>query len=156
MFRSTSVSPRTRSLIASNEHPNRILVDAGPIIGAIDGRDAHHENSTRGLRQLFSAQTQLLIPLPIVFEVYKRIAYTLSVEAAHHSLEHMRDAFDLLHVGPHEFDLIEAMIAGMPWWQGSLEDATLATLALERRVPLWTFNYRDFRAFSELQFWSPA
>jgi hypothetical protein len=44
----------------------------------------------------------------------------------------------------------------MSWWGGSLEDALVAMVALDRSTPAWTFNYRDLGAFPNLRFWSPG
>ena len=44
----------------------------------------------------------------------------------------------------------------MPRWYGSLEDATEAVIAEARGLPVRTLNYRDLRAFNELEFWTPG
>jgi hypothetical protein len=132
------------------------VIDAGPVIGAVDVRDEHHSVSAQGFRQLYDARAELLIPVPIVFAVYKRLAYQVNVEIARRSLDLMRDAFEYQCVGRDELTDLEELIESMPWWGGSLEDATLAMVGLRGDVPVWTFNYRDLRAFPNLQFWTPG
>jgi hypothetical protein len=140
----------------SDDASRHLVIDAGPIIGAIDARDTFHDVSSRGLRVLLASRTRVLIPLPIFFEVYKRVAYRMNVEAARMALDYMRDAFELHYFDANQFHEVMRLLETMPWWGGSLEDATVALLGLQREVPVWTFNYRDLRAFPNLQFWSPG
>jgi predicted nucleic acid-binding protein len=44
----------------------------------------------------------------------------------------------------------------MPDWNGTCEDAIIAQVAIERKVPLWTMNYRDLAAIREIEFWNPS
>jgi hypothetical protein len=140
----------------SDRLPPELVIDAGPIIGAVDAQDQHHAISARGLRVLYDASTRVLIPAPILFEAYKRIAYRLDVRSARTALAYVRDAFDVEYVDESRLIEIENLIGTMPWWRGSLEDATLAILGLERAAPVWTFNYRDMQVFTDLQFWTPG
>ena len=140
----------------SDSLPPELVIDAGPIIGAVDSRDQHHAVSARGLRLLYDSTTRVRIPVPILFEAYKRIAYRIDVRSARAALTYMRDAFELEYLDEARLLEVEGLIDTMPRWQGSLEDATLAWLGLERRVPVWTFNYRDLRHFTDLQFWNPV
>jgi hypothetical protein len=98
----------------------------------------------------------LLIPVPIVFEVYKRLAYDVGPELAAVGLDHMVTTLTLVYIVPENLERIGASLASRPWWDGSLEDATVALLGLERQAPVWTFNYRDLRAFTNLRFWTPG
>lgn len=43
----------------------------------------------------------------------------------------------------------------LPDLGGTLEDASVALVALRLKAPVWTFNYRDLCAFSALEFWTP-
>jgi len=122
----------------------------------MDVRDEHHIISERGFRQLRAVRTRLLIPLPIVFEVYKHVAYLVNVQTAYRAFEYMPTSFEILYLDSGDVVTVQEMIVRMPWWGGSLEDATLAMVALQRDVPLWTFNYRDLTAFPNLEFWSPG
>lgn len=151
-----SVSQRTGSPIVISEPPTRLVVDTGPVIGAMYAADAHHATATRGFQQLIHGRTQLLIPAPILFEVYKRLAYDVGPDMAHQGLAYMQTSFLILHLGQPEIDLLQRTTLGMPWWGGSLEDATLAMVARRIHAPVWTFNYRDLDAFKDLEFWSPG
>ena len=156
-FRWRSVSQRTDSPTVNSERPSGLVVlDAGPIIGVLDITDSYHEISVRGFGQLREAHSRMAVPIPILFEVYKHIAYAIDVRTAHRALEYMRAGFDHVYFDQPDLEELYALLASMPWWGGSLEDATLAMVGLSRDVPVWTFNYRDLRAFPNLQFWSPA
>ena len=47
------------------------------------------------------------------------------------------------------------LLARLPGWEGTLEDASVALLALRLKAPVWTLNYRDLGAFPALRFWTP-
>ena len=68
----------------------------------------------------------------------------------------MWQGMDVVYFGADDFLELYRLIGSMPWWAGSLEDASIAMVALSRDVPVWTFNYRDLNAFPNLQFWTPA
>jgi predicted nucleic acid-binding protein len=140
----------------SDDLPRLVVLDAGPIIGMMDVRDEHHMVSTRGFAQLRSARSRMLLPVPILYEVYKHTAYTINLRTARRALEHMRVSFDHIYVDETDLEELHMLLALMPWWGGSLEDATIAMVGLSRDIPVWTFNYRDLRAFPNLQFWTPA
>ena len=136
--------------------PRSIVVDSGPLIGAIFEEDHYHQEATRGIRTLAMTGMQVLAPLPVVFEVYKRLAYDVGSRLARHGLAVIRESFTVVYFDPDDLDNLQELIESMPWWGGSLEDATVAMLALERDVPVWTFNYRDLKAFTNLEFWTPG
>jgi hypothetical protein len=54
-------------------------------------------------------------------------------------------------------DLEEArlLLARLPGWESTLEDVSVALLALRLKAPVWTLNYRDLGAFPALRFWTP-
>jgi hypothetical protein len=98
----------------------------------------------------------MLIPVPIVFEVYKRLAYDVGPGLAARGLAHMLSALTVVYVVPDDLERLVRMLALRPWWDGSLEDASVALLGLERRAPVWTYNYRDLQTFPNLEFWTPG
>ena len=53
-----------------------------------------------------------------------------------------------------ELDNVVQVLDALPGWGGSLEDVCVLLLARRFNCPLWTFNYRDFAAFGELEFWN--
>jgi predicted nucleic acid-binding protein len=135
--------------------PRRVLLDAGPLIGAFNARDTFHLESSRGLAQLADAHVRVLVPVAVVFEVYKWLAYHSNMQVARTALVSMRLSFDLLDTNRAMVDELSDLVNSMPWWAGSLEDALLALLATRLDAPLWTFNYRDFTGFHDLPFWNP-
>jgi len=139
-----------------SEPPARLAVDTGPVIGAMYAADEHHVAATRGFQQLVISRTRILIPAPIVFEVYKRLAYDVGPNMAHRGLTYVQTNCLIVHLGQPELDQLQRTTLAMPWWGGSLEDAALAMVAQQLRVPVWTFNFRDLRAFTDLEFWFPG
>lgn len=140
----------------TSREPRRIIIDTGPLIGVMYEEDAYHTDAARGVRQLVAARTQVLVLVPILSEVYKRLAYDVGLARARQGLTFMRAALILNFVGSDDLDRVQELIDSMPWWGGSLEDALLVMTGLERDVPVWTYNYRDLKAFPNLAFWTPA
>lgn len=132
-----------------------LVIDAGPLIGLFYAKDTDHQICKAGFEQLSQAQTQLIVPAPIVFEVYKWLLYRTTPAVAQNTLGVMQQS--LHNVPLSQLDLHELclMVQALPQWQGSLEDASVVLAAQHHRCPLWTLNYRDFGIFKTLELWNP-
>ena len=135
--------------------PGRVVIDAGPLIALIHGRDPEHVAAVAGFQQLAGTRTRLVTPLPIVFEVYKWLAYETTPGVARDSLMWMRHSLDIVYPGVADLEDIAALITDLHSWKGALEDALVALLGLRLDVPVWTINFRDLAAFRNLHFWTP-
>lgn len=133
-----------------------VVLDGGPLIGAMYRDDRHHDESVRGLTMLEAAHIRLVVPLPVVFEVYKRLAYDVGTVFARRALTYIHESCTVIYVDPDDLENLREIVTSMPGWRGSLEDAAIALVGLRRSAPVWTYNYRDLRAFTELQFWTPG
>lgn len=141
--------------VVSGEAPSRIVVDAGPIIALLHAADPDHAAAAAGFRQLVSVRARLVTPLPIVFEVYKWLLFEGGSGPARTGLERMRESMDLAYLREGDLAAVAHLVAAMPSWTGTLEDAAVALTALRLPAPLWTLNYRDLAAFKNLEFWTP-
>ena len=133
----------------------QIILDAGPLIGLFYAKDTYHDQCIEGFRQINKNNVVLLAPLPIVFEVYKWLLQRTRPHIAQQALATMNDSFNVLTVDAESFAHIQAFIVQLPQWKGSLEDATVMLTAIQYRCPVWTYNFRDFSLFSNLEFWNP-
>jgi predicted nucleic acid-binding protein len=136
--------------------PHKLVLDAGPLISLFRSKDGQHQLCAQTFQQFAKAQTRLLTPAPIVFEVYKRLLYDDSRKIAITALRAMLDSLEIMLLGDLDFLEIEQIVNRIEGWNGSLEDATLALVATQRGAPTWTFNYRDLAAFPNLEFWTPG
>jgi hypothetical protein len=98
----------------------------------------------------------MLVPVPVVFEVFKWLTYNVGAVAARLALGHMRVTFEIVEINLDELGELAAMLEAMPHWPGSLEDAALAYFGGRMQAMVWTYNYRDLNAFPNLQFWTPG
>jgi predicted nucleic acid-binding protein len=138
--------------------PDRIVLDAGPLISLAMLKDPDHENATRGFQALIQARVRPIIPEPVMFEVYKRLKYSTR-SLNHNAQDVLRLMLDTLEVHFMTFEALlelEFIVNSMPRWNGSLEDAALVFVAREKKANVWTFNYRDLAAFQDLEFWTPS
>jgi predicted nucleic acid-binding protein len=91
-----------------------------------------------------------------VFEVYKWLLHQAGARVAQAALVDMRSVLELVFPDPSIFDDVLAMVTALGTrWNGSLEDALVAAVAIRLRLPAWTLNYRDLAAFPRLALWSP-
>ena len=139
----------------NGESPAAVVLDAGPLIALVHATDQDHATSVAGFRQLATSGARLIAPLPIVFEVYKWVLYNGGNRAARRALSTLVEATEVVYPSPEEFGGVRELVAALPDWQGTLEDALVALTALQLRAPLWTLNYRDMSVFQRLSFWIP-
>lgn len=136
--------------------PSGIVLDAGPVIALSYQSDRDHAIARTGFDTLIAARSRLIIPLPIIFEVYKWLLYEAGAAVAQTALAHMRWALEIVFPTQRDFDDTVALLGALgPGWKGSLEDALVAAVAIRLRLPAWTLNYRDLGAFPRLQLWAP-
>lgn len=131
-------------------------MDAGPLIARLHRPDAHHTVAIAGFHELQRAGSQVVAPLPIVFEVYKWILYHVGPRGAREALTRMARGVEIRYPDASDLERATAILTTMPDWPGSLEDALVAVTGLWLDVPVWTLNYRDLAAFRNLQFWTPS
>lgn len=137
-------------------NPPKLVLDTGPIIGLFKFKDAEHALCIQTFESFAMTGTRLLVPIPIVFEVYKILLYDAARAQAVQALHAMLDSLEVIYLDDMDMIELENMINSMPRWNGSLEDATVALVTMQQDVPLWTFNYRDLAAFKDLEFWTPT
>ncbi|HEV2283541.1 MAG TPA: type II toxin-antitoxin system VapC family toxin [bacterium] len=141
---------------ASDRLPSGIVLDAGPVIALAYQSDRDHAMARTGFDALITARSRLIIPLPIMFEVYKWLVYEAGAAVGQTALAHMHRALEIVFPSQRDFDDTVALVGALgPGWKGSLEDALVAAVAIRLRLPAWTLNYRDLGAFPRLQLWAP-
>jgi len=135
--------------------PGQLVIDAGPLIALFHEQDRDHAAAIRGFAALRARRSLPVVPLPILFEVYKWLVYHGGHDAAQLGLREMRAVLSFIEVRVEELEALAALTASVRGWHGTLEDAAVALTALRLRVPVWTLNYRDLSVFPRLSFWNP-
>ncbi|HZS03064.1 MAG TPA: type II toxin-antitoxin system VapC family toxin [Chloroflexota bacterium] len=133
-----------------------MVLDAGPLIAWLYAHDADHAMAVAGFRELARASTRVLVPLPIVFEVYKWLLFEIGPAGAREGLARVRLGMQIQYPDAMVLDRAISVMDSMPTWRGTLEDALVAVIGLSLDVPVWTLNYRDLSAFPNLHFWTPS
>ncbi len=134
----------------------QLILDAGPLIALFYEKDSYHDEALIGFTQLKQQKTQLITPIPIIFEVYKWLLNRGSVSLAQKTLAVMENSLYSVTLCDADFVQLQIMIQSLSNWQGSLEDATVILVAQKYNAPIWTLNYRDFSRFKNLNFWNPT
>ena len=133
-----------------------LVLDAGPLIALFRRDVPEHTQTVSGFQQLVASSTTLIVPSSIVFEVFKRMLYDCGSDEARIALQNMFDIFKIEYTTPTILLELDRIMTEMPNWNGSLEDANVAFLAIKSNLKAWTFNYRDLAAFQDLEFWTPS
>ncbi|KGQ21918.1 type II toxin-antitoxin system VapC family toxin [Thermus filiformis] len=134
--------------------PPKLLLDAGPLIALFHAADPYHAEALRGFHTLIEGKSRLIIPLPVLFEVYKWLLFEGGPAKARQALARMLEALEVEPLQLDDLEAIRLLLAARPEWKGTLEDASVALLALRLGAPVWTLNYRDLGVFKELSFWA--
>ena len=132
------------------------MLDSGPLIGLCYASDAYNTIAVAGFRQLAQARTRQIAPLPVIFEVFKWVLHRAGPAAARRALALVQRATEIYYPNVADVERSVEVLGSMPLWRGSLEDAFVASMALEMGVPVWTMNYRDFGTVPKLTFWTPT
>lgn len=142
-------------MTANGEVPRLVLTDAGPFIALFNSDDRRHDEARRGFRELAEQRSRVVVPLPVLLEVYKWLRYRVGSRPALRALDLMLRTTRIEYPGADELEQAARLVRLRPDWGGSLQDAFLAYAALELRIPLWTLNYRDFAVLPTIRFWNP-
>ncbi|WP_244880707.1 twitching motility protein PilT [Thermus parvatiensis] len=84
----------------------------------------------------------------------KWLLFEANALIAQQALGRMMEALEILPLRLDDLEAIQILLLGMQGWRGTLEDASVALLALRLKAPVWTLNYRDPEALKGLSFWA--
>ena len=133
----------------------RLVLDAGPLIALFSAKDSYHQACKAGFVKLPALFSEVIIPLPILFEVYKFVAREQSPSVAQKALTVILADTLVLPLGMEAFQQVYSMVCQMSDWQGSLEDVSVVVIALQYNASVWTLDYRDLSWFKNLEMWTP-
>ncbi|MDJ0661948.1 MAG: hypothetical protein QNJ42_21045 [Crocosphaera sp.] len=77
----------------------QLVLDASPLIALFYGKDNYHEEAVIGFQQLYTNKTQLLTPIPIIFEVYKWLLNRAGVNLAQSTFDVMVESLYPIAIG---------------------------------------------------------
>ena len=135
--------------------PPKLVLDAGPLIALFSEKDRAHGISVQGFRVLQEAKTRLVIPMPVMFETYKWLLFRAGAAKARRALKRMLSVSQIVPINGRDLQAIQTLLVKWPTWEGTLEDASVAIIALRMSVSVWTMDYRHLSAFRKVSFWSP-
>ncbi len=134
---------------------SRLTIDSGPLIATLYAKDRYHQQALTGFTRLQQEHQQLIVPLPIVFEVYRWLLQRQGVKVAQAILLDMDRGFEIDTINSEDYQTIQAIAQHIPGWSGTLADATVIHVAVKLQCPIWTLDYRDLGRFKMLKFWNP-
>ncbi len=116
-----------------------VLVDTGPLYGAVDPHDARHKQAVEGLRSLAREKREVIVAYPILLEAYTMVLQRLGRNTASDWLTDMAGA-TLVNPTPEDYRLAVARIEALPDQSITLFDAIVATLSSRLGLPVWTYD----------------
>jgi hypothetical protein len=91
-----------------------------------------------GFSKLPTLFGEVMIPLPVLFEVYKFVLREQSSRAAMTALSVISENTVTVPVSMEMFQEIYSMVRQIPDWQGTLEDASVVAVAQLYNTSVWT------------------
>lgn len=132
--------------------PPRLALDAGPLIALYHAAAPDHTEAVRGFGSLAENKSRLLVPLPVVMEVYKWLLFEGGPDKARLALGKMREGLEIVPLSLADLAALKTLMDALPGWKGTLDDAKVALLGLRLSIPVWTLNYHDLGVFGRLEF----
>ncbi len=126
----------------------------GPLIALLSRNDDYHELAKKGFARLPEEFGEVLIPLSIVFEVYKFVAFNESFAIAQEMLAMLQAETLIELLSQDDFWEIFNLATQYPDWTGTLEDASVLVVAQRTQSFVWTIDYKDLGFFKNINFWS--
>lgn len=133
----------------------RLVLDTGVLLAFFNDRDEHHLEALSGFQQLDAMNTRLIAPSCVVLEVAKRLLFDVNADAMQTATAAMLETLVIPDTTPNIIQNALELIQNMKNWGATLEDAIVISTAFALNAPVWTFNYRDFGAVKNLEFWTP-
>ncbi len=133
----------------------RLVLDTGVLLAFFNDRDKDHTQALSGFGQLNEMNTRLIAPSCVVLEVAKRLLFDVNAMAMQRATTAMLETLVIPDTTPNIIQNALEVIQSMKNWGATLEDAIVINTALALNAPVWTFNYRDFAAVKNLEFWTP-
>jgi predicted nucleic acid-binding protein len=120
---------------------NAVFVDTGPLYAEVDQDDQYHERSRSELSRLNQNKTSLIVPFPIFIEAHKLVLYKCGIRAAAIFAGRRLDHTNLINPTPEDYQSAYRLIHQFPDQSITLFDALVAILALQAKLPVWTYDY---------------
>lgn len=133
----------------------RLVLDAGPVIALFSRKDDYHELAKEGFARLPRDFGEVILPLSIVFEAYKFVAFNESFKMAQEMLSTIEAETVIEILSQNDFLEIFSLATQYPEWTGTLEDASVLVIAQRTQSSIWTIDYQDLGFFKNVNFWTP-
>ncbi len=118
-----------------------VIADTGPLYAALDRHDQHHRRAQTELRKLITAQLNVAIAYPTLFEAYTLILYRLGVGEAFTWLHELMEGSILIAPTSDDFKAAAQTVRRYSDQSITLFDALVAVLAARAKVPVWTYDH---------------
>lgn len=130
------------------------MVDAGPLIALFHAQDPKHHQYLTQFQSIFREGYTLYTPFPILCEVHKLIQQFTSPLVAQNVLISLWQSLEIICLDEPDTEVIIELVSMTSDWQGTLQDASVITLARQMQIPVWTLDFRDFSRFNDIHLWS--
>lgn len=118
-----------------------LLADTGPLYALVDPDDQHHSRAYSDWDRLSREGFQLTAPWSTMLETHSLILRRLGFRAAQSWLDPATEGLGLLNPRREHYQEAAQRIKLYPDQDISFFDGVLATLSLQLKVPVWTYDH---------------
>lgn len=118
-----------------------LLADTGPLYALVDPDDQYHSRAYSDWDQLSREGFQLTASWSTVLETHNLLLRRLGFRAAQSWLDQATEEFDLLNPRREHYQEAAQRIRLYPDQSISLFDGLLATLSVQLKLPVWTYDH---------------
>jgi predicted nucleic acid-binding protein len=118
-----------------------VLVDTGPLYALVDPDDQYHVRARSELKRISEERFDLKVAWPVVLEAYSLVLRRLGVRVARTWLEQLVQGAGLLNPEREDYLGASRLLERYSDQPITLVDGTLATLAFDLGIPVWTYDH---------------
>jgi predicted nucleic acid-binding protein len=117
-----------------------VLVDTVVLYALVDPDDQYHPAARKQARQLDDDGLSAVVPYPILLETHALVLRWLGTAACQRWLAEVRESVAFVNAAARHYDAAAALSSRYRDQAISLYDLTLAVLAEELDIPVWSYD----------------
>jgi predicted nucleic acid-binding protein len=117
-----------------------VLIDTVVLYALVDPDDQHHLAASKQARQLDDDGLSAVVPYPILLETHALVLRWLGTSACQRWLAEVRESVAFVNAAARHYDAAAALNGRYRDQAISLYDLTLAVLAEELDLPVWSYD----------------